>query len=251
MWCRLQEQRWAAGARRHVGHAPKLRREQRGGGLLEASHSSLTTASAADLQAFDGHARRRLPDTDRRRRSSTPDPTGRNSETREQSSRSVGKCVKLEFLGTGKAAGEQETERSGEARNNAQGSRECGESGGVHGAQVARPAFGGGLNGEAGARGARRALGAGPPDSPGRLRRARSASVLHAPAPRSAPRSVLPEPCLRRRSVSTHHHTLLPYSTILTQARRRSINSTFDDFPALAYCLYNFLLKVKGTFKAF
>lgn len=115
-----------------------------------------------------------------------------DSETREQSSQSVGKCVKLKFLGTGEAAREQETERSGEARNDAQGSRECGESGGVRGAQVARPAFGCGLNGEAGARGARRALGAGPPDSPGRLRRARSASVLHAPAPRSAPRSVPP-----------------------------------------------------------
>lgn len=51
----------------------------------------------------------------------------------------------------------------------------------MHGAQVARPAFGGGLNGEAGARDARRALGAGPPDSPGRLRRARSASATTSP----------------------------------------------------------------------
>ncbi|CAH2253611.1 jg16511 [Pararge aegeria aegeria] len=52
---------------------------------------------------------------------------------------------------------ERETERSGEARNNAQGSRECGESGGVHGAQVAKPADGSELSGKAGARGARRA----------------------------------------------------------------------------------------------
>lgn len=61
MRSRLQDQRRATGARRHVGHAPELRREQRAGGLLEASHDFLTTASAADLPAFDGHAHRRLP----------------------------------------------------------------------------------------------------------------------------------------------------------------------------------------------
>lgn len=65
---RLQDERRAAGARRHVGHAPELRREQRAGGLLEASHSSLTTASAADLwrstatRAADFPTRLEVPD---------------------------------------------------------------------------------------------------------------------------------------------------------------------------------------------
>lgn len=63
MRSRLQDQRRATGARRHVGHAPKLRREQRAGGLLEASHTFLTTASAADHPAFDGYVCRRFPDT--------------------------------------------------------------------------------------------------------------------------------------------------------------------------------------------
>ncbi|CAG5035878.1 unnamed protein product [Parnassius apollo] len=59
----------------------------------------------------------------------------------------------------GAARGAGKTERSGEAKNVAQGSRVCGESGGVHGAQVAKPACGDGLSGEAGARGARRRWG--------------------------------------------------------------------------------------------
>lgn len=152
---RLQDQRRAAGARRHVGHAPKLRREQRAGGLLEASHSSLTTASAADLRAFDGHARRRLPDSAVATVASEPACPGVDRSSREMRARephkfavtrSAAESCETRVLGTGKgrvAARERETERSGEARNDAQGSRECGESGGVHGAQVARPACGG------------------------------------------------------------------------------------------------------------
>lgn len=54
MRCRLQDEWRAAGARRHVGHAPELRREQRGGGLLEALRASLTTASAAVRRRIDG-----------------------------------------------------------------------------------------------------------------------------------------------------------------------------------------------------
>lgn len=74
-----------------------------------------------------------------------------------------------------RAARERETERSGEARDDA--GLACGESGGVHGAQVARPACGGGLSERQGRCAERAAgLGAGPPDSPGRLRRGRSAS---------------------------------------------------------------------------
>lgn len=109
------------------------------------------------LRASDGNASRRPPGTDY---GALPDRCGRGKfkQTRElvRSSRSAtGQSEVLKVSGNDwDAARERETERSGEARNDAQGSRECGESGGVRGALVARPACGGGLSGEAGARGA-------------------------------------------------------------------------------------------------
>ncbi|CAH0727708.1 unnamed protein product, partial [Brenthis ino] len=58
----LQDQWWTAGARRRVGHAPELRREQRADGLLEASPTSLTTAFTADPELSTASHRRLLTD---------------------------------------------------------------------------------------------------------------------------------------------------------------------------------------------
>lgn len=128
--CGLQEQRRAAGARRHVGHAPELRWEQRGGGLLEA----LTTLALP-------HPR-------------PPTPAGDRARTCE---RGNSKLSKLKLGASSRqwtlvgaqvrSATKVRETKSEEARDYAQGSRECGESDGVRGARVARPACGGGLSG--------------------------------------------------------------------------------------------------------
>lgn len=136
----LQNQRRTAGAGRHVGHAPELRWEQRAGGLLEASHTFLTTASAADF-SFRRH--RRLG------------PADRGSVRRVNSVVAAGKFRKSSGAGEGREGAGNSVREKRETTRRARVWR----SGGVLGAQVARPACGDGLSGEAGARSARRARG--------------------------------------------------------------------------------------------
>lgn len=169
----LQDQRRAAGALRRVGHAPKLRREQRADGLREASPTSLTTAFTADPQTFDGHA---PPTTPRQ-----PKRTGQTVKVRKVATTRT----KFQY---------QSSWESGKLAVGRYGVR-----GGVHGAQVAKPACGGGLSAARQVRGAE-GVGAGLPAAPGRLRRARSASD------RSASRTSLP---LRGRRCMTRVTTLL------------------------------------------